>query len=194
MPWVPKWLTDAWLQRNLAPQLYVAQRTPSGTATLNHHKVAVGPALGLALVPVVQKQAAQRTADCATARLQRCRLRSGAAQRRCLAPAPLCHCRRAACRGHGHCGGRGGQWPRCGTGRCGVGLHAGPPGQARHSRCARPHARPARQQSLRAVARPALRLAGPAAPRPVDGATRQRAQALQPGSGYGCGCDWCGGR
>jgi hypothetical protein len=61
-------VTDIWLQRNLAPQLYVAQRTPSGTATLNHHAVAVGPALGLTLEPALQ-QAAQRTADCATGRL-----------------------------------------------------------------------------------------------------------------------------
>jgi hypothetical protein len=61
-------VTDIWLQRHLAPQLYVAQRTPSGAATLNNHAVAVGPALGLTLVPALQ-QAAQRTADCATGRL-----------------------------------------------------------------------------------------------------------------------------
>lgn len=72
--WTPDTLntevvTDAWLQRNLAPQLYAAQRTPVGTAVLNHHTVAVGPALGVALVPTLQ-QTAQRTVDCATARLR----------------------------------------------------------------------------------------------------------------------------
>ncbi|MBK7000379.1 MAG: FtsW/RodA/SpoVE family cell cycle protein [Rhodoferax sp.] len=62
-------VTDAWLQRNLAPPLFVAQRTPAGSATLNHHTVAVGPALGVALVPSLQ-QTAQRMVDCATGRLR----------------------------------------------------------------------------------------------------------------------------
>ncbi len=64
-----EWLTDAWLQRHLGPQLAVAQRTPADTTQWNHRAVAVGPVLGLAIDPVVQKLA-QRTADCATARLK----------------------------------------------------------------------------------------------------------------------------
>ena len=62
-------LTDVWLQRELAPQLFAAQRTVAGSDTFNHHPVAVGPAIGLTLVPALQ-QKAQRMVDCATARLK----------------------------------------------------------------------------------------------------------------------------
>ncbi len=61
-------LTDIWLQRNLAPQLYAAQRMPTGKAELNHHPVAVGPVLGVTLIPDLQ-QVSQRMADCSTGRL-----------------------------------------------------------------------------------------------------------------------------
>ena len=61
-------VTDAWLQRNLAPQLFAAMRIPVAEQMLNHHTVAVGPVLGLTLVPTLQ-QTAQRMVDCATGRL-----------------------------------------------------------------------------------------------------------------------------
>jgi len=60
-------MTDAWLQRNLAPQVFVAIRTPAAEKTLNHRQVAVGPALGLTLEPPLQKSA-QHVVDCATGR------------------------------------------------------------------------------------------------------------------------------
>lgn len=60
--------TDIWLDRQFAPQVHLALRSPSGTTTVNHHTVAVGPALGLTLDPMLQPMA-QRLADCATGRL-----------------------------------------------------------------------------------------------------------------------------
>lgn len=60
--------TDAWLQRHLAPQVFVAMRLPDAEKALNHRQVAVGPVLGLTLEPSLQ-QTAQRIVDCATGRL-----------------------------------------------------------------------------------------------------------------------------
>jgi cell division protein FtsW (lipid II flippase) len=61
-------VTDAWLQRNLAPQVFGAMRIPTAEKVLNHHAVAVGPVLGMTLVPAFQ-HSAQLMVDCATGRL-----------------------------------------------------------------------------------------------------------------------------
>lgn len=63
------WLTDAWLQRELAPQLIAATRQPVGHRMLNQREVATGPALGLTLEPKLQGLA-QQLADCYTGRLR----------------------------------------------------------------------------------------------------------------------------
>ena len=63
------WLSDTWLQRELAPQLQTALRQPAGQARINGRAVATGPSLGLTLHPAWQ-QTAQQIADCYTGRLQ----------------------------------------------------------------------------------------------------------------------------
>ncbi|MES3022142.1 MAG: hypothetical protein V4857_11245 [Pseudomonadota bacterium] len=60
--------TDAWLERQLAPQLMLAVRQPASRLVVNGRSVARGPVLGLTLAPALQ-QLAQRSADCFTGRL-----------------------------------------------------------------------------------------------------------------------------
>ena len=62
------WLTDIWLQRELAPQLHTAMRQPTGRHMVNHREVATGPKLGLTLDGKIQPLA-QRLVDCFTGRL-----------------------------------------------------------------------------------------------------------------------------